>query len=331
MELITISQVAKEFGVSTRMLRYYEEIGLIKSSRMADYAYRMYDEEATHRLQQILILRKLRIPLKEIAIVLENKEAGKIIDVFAEQLQQIQDEITALSTMRAILERFVQVLQMEINVDYHLTLLTDAQLLSAINALSLTKIQFKEERSMKDLEQASQSLRTVGDVRIIYLPPLTVASSHVITDGPELKAAEGLNNFIQATGLYTIKPDARVFGFNHPNPTEQNPIYGYEFWVTIPDDLDVPSPLEKKRYPGGMYAVHTMDFPNFQEWDVLLNWVNGSELYEANMSGDPSVMNGLMEEHIGYLYHQVNEKGGWDGYAHKQLDLYLPIKPAETK
>lgn len=326
MELVSISHLAKEFGVSTRMLRYYEQIGLLESKRVPDYAYRMYDEKATHRLQQILILRKLRIPLKEIAIVLENEDAGKVVDVFTKQLKQIQDEITALSTMRVILERFAQVLQMETNVDFHLVALTDAQLLAAINALSVTKINFKEERSMKDLQKASQNLGALKDVRIIHLPPLTVASSHAITEGPELAAAEKLSDFIKSANLYEKKADARVFGFNHPNPTEEDPIYGYEFWVTIPDDLPVPSPLVKKRFPGGMYAVHTIEFPNFGEWDVLLNWVNSNDRYEANMSGGPDIMHGLMEEHIGYLYHQVTDEGGWDAYAYKQLDLYLPIK-----
>lgn len=42
----TISQVSKNFGISTRMLRYYEQLGLIESFRREDYAYRMYNEAA---------------------------------------------------------------------------------------------------------------------------------------------------------------------------------------------------------------------------------------------------------------------------------------------
>ncbi|MEG0661630.1 MAG: MerR family transcriptional regulator [Anaerorhabdus sp.] len=40
----TITQVSKSLGISTRMLRYYEQVGLISSYKKDDYAYRMYDE-----------------------------------------------------------------------------------------------------------------------------------------------------------------------------------------------------------------------------------------------------------------------------------------------
>ncbi len=66
MTFMTISEVTKAFNVSTRMLRYYDEIGLLPSSRKEDYAYRVYDESAVRRLQQIITLRKLRIPLKRL-------------------------------------------------------------------------------------------------------------------------------------------------------------------------------------------------------------------------------------------------------------------------
>lgn len=44
----------------------------------------------------------------------------------------------------------------------------------------------------------------------------------------------------------------RNFGFNNPSPFEGNPVYGYEMWVTIPDNFVVPEPLVKKRFDGGL-------------------------------------------------------------------------------
>ena len=46
MELQTISQVSKFFAISTRTLRYYEQIGLIAPAKKDDFAYRAYDAEA---------------------------------------------------------------------------------------------------------------------------------------------------------------------------------------------------------------------------------------------------------------------------------------------
>ncbi len=69
MKLTTITEISREMSLSTRTLRYYEQIGLIESVKKEDYAYRTYDEATVTRLQQILVLRKLRIPLKQIALI----------------------------------------------------------------------------------------------------------------------------------------------------------------------------------------------------------------------------------------------------------------------
>lgn len=66
----TISQVSRALSVPTRALRYYEEMGLIHSRRIEGYAYRVYDEDTVHRIEQILFLRSVRIPLRDIAVLL---------------------------------------------------------------------------------------------------------------------------------------------------------------------------------------------------------------------------------------------------------------------
>ena len=86
MELRTISQISKIFNLSTRALRYYEQIGLIQSEKKEDYAYRVYSEDMVRRLQQIIILRKLRIPLKQIAEILQSENTAVIIDTFQKNL-----------------------------------------------------------------------------------------------------------------------------------------------------------------------------------------------------------------------------------------------------
>ena len=54
--LTKIKDVSNKYDVTARTLRYYEDMGLITSSRSEDYAYRLYDERAIERLEQILIL-----------------------------------------------------------------------------------------------------------------------------------------------------------------------------------------------------------------------------------------------------------------------------------
>lgn len=82
MEPMTISQVSKSLGISTRMLRYYEKAGLIESRRKEGYAYRIYDENTVCRLRRILLLRKLRIPVRQIKIILQNPNAATAVEIF---------------------------------------------------------------------------------------------------------------------------------------------------------------------------------------------------------------------------------------------------------
>lgn len=118
---------------------------------------------------------------------------------------------------------------------------------------------------MEDLNKANETLQKLedNDVRIIYLPPLTVAAAHFSGKaeygvGPE--ATGMVEKFVYETELLKRKPDARGMGFDcyredlrvvvGPTPS------AYEAWVSIPDNLEVKPPLVKKTFGGGMYAGH---------------------------------------------------------------------------
>ena len=70
--MMTVHEVSKLTGVSIRALQYYDEIGLLPPAQHTEAGYRLYDEAALERLQQILLFRELEFPLKEIKSILEN-------------------------------------------------------------------------------------------------------------------------------------------------------------------------------------------------------------------------------------------------------------------
>ena len=321
MKLMTIGEVTKAFNVSTRMLRYYDEIGLLLSTRKEDYAYRVYDESAVRRLQQIITLRKLRIPLKKIALIFKDTEQMNIVEVFQESISELDDEITALQTIRDILNMFVVRLNSAAHTHIKLDMINDAEIMSVIQTLSLSKINFKEEYSMDDLKKAIDILSTLKNVRIITLPPCPIATSHYFGENPEDNAGKPLEEFIRRIELQKIKPDLRMFGFNNPSPVG-NETYGYEFWVTIPDDLDIPVPLQKKHFEGGLYAAHCIKMGDFHEWQLLDQWVMNNREYEYD-AREPLGMNGCLEEHLNaYSYFAGDEMAA----KFVQLDLLTPIK-----
>lgn len=325
MNYITISEVTKKFNVSTRMLRYYDEIGLLSSSRMEGYAYRVYDNEAITHLQQILTLRKLRIPLKQIGIILNDPNQREVVEIFQENMDKIDDEMLSLKTIRDILNMFITTLNKRAHTSVNLNILDDAEVIKVIQALSLLKVNLKEDVSMKEINKANEVLKKIKNARIVLLPPCTVASYHYIGENPEEIVGGVVSKFVCESKLYEKMPESRMFGFNHPNPSPYREHYGYEDLVIIPDDFEVPLPLVKKKFKGGLYAAHTIEFPNFNEWDLLVKWVNESEKYVANYSeeGD-EIMGGCLEEHLNWVYssHMGWPENGIDG----NVDLLLPIK-----
>ena len=87
--LMKIGDITSKFGISHRSLRYWEDMGIINSSR-AENDYRYYDEENQQKIRQILVLRKLRVPLKQIIMVLESDNTVEIIDTLQQNLNEVE-------------------------------------------------------------------------------------------------------------------------------------------------------------------------------------------------------------------------------------------------
>lgn len=62
----TVNEVSKITGISIRALRYYDEIGLLKPSKLSDTGYRLYDNKALEKLQEIMFYKELEISLHDI-------------------------------------------------------------------------------------------------------------------------------------------------------------------------------------------------------------------------------------------------------------------------
>lgn len=69
-----IKEFAGLSGVSVRTLHYYDEIGLLKPSRVDSFSgYRFYNEQSVTRMQEILFFRELDFPLKDISEIFASK------------------------------------------------------------------------------------------------------------------------------------------------------------------------------------------------------------------------------------------------------------------
>ena len=158
MDFQTIRQVSLGFGISRRMLCYYEEIGLLTSRRVDDYAYRVYDDAAIKQLQQIIILRKLQIPIRQIKTILVNQNAVETIEIFRQNIEELDERITAMSTLKSILARFVSELQEKADVCLKLDLLNDKTMITVIGSLPFPKNKIEERGTMSELNKINETL-----------------------------------------------------------------------------------------------------------------------------------------------------------------------------
>lgn len=95
----TISEIQKITGVSARTLRYYDQIGLLKPSRLSEAGYRLYDDTDLERLQQILLYRELQFPLKEIGRILNAPDYDRT--------RALRQQVEMLEMKKAHLENLI--------------------------------------------------------------------------------------------------------------------------------------------------------------------------------------------------------------------------------
>ena len=96
----TVTEIAKQTGVSVRTLHHYDAIGLLKPSAITEAGYRLYDEDALMRLHLIIVYRELGFSLKRIASLLDapdfdqNQALEEQILLLEEKREQLQNRIT---------------------------------------------------------------------------------------------------------------------------------------------------------------------------------------------------------------------------------------------
>jgi DNA-binding transcriptional MerR regulator len=102
----TVDRLAKLSGISTRTLRYYDTIGLLRPLRVEENGYRVYGEAQVDELQQILFYRELGMSLKEIqkVITLPNFDREAALRTHLLMLAQEKERIeTLIENVRATL------------------------------------------------------------------------------------------------------------------------------------------------------------------------------------------------------------------------------------
>ena len=304
--MIRIGEVANRYKISHRTLRYWEEVGILQSRR-TENGYRYYDEQNAARIQQIIIFRTLEIPIAEIEKLFIAGTTTNALEILKKHCSRLKEDARHAQSLTRILDNLI--LQLEATQDFA-NLLPDLaeQLKQSMTSLMQGPLNSLSERKI------TMSQKTLDHVRIVKLPPMTVASYRAESTTPEADCAAVMNAFILQHELHR-KAGFRHFGFNNPSPTEGNPVYGYEIWVTIPEEMEVPAPFEKRNFSGGLYASIPTTLNEIGErWMQLYHWTKNSKEYDVDFSFQ------WLEECVDYESFLTADDSA------KQLDLLEPIK-----
>ena len=106
---LSIQEVARIVGTTSRTLRHYDAIGLLAPSRVAGNGYRYYDQGALIRLQRILLLRDLGLGLRAIGEVLDSQRVEST--ALAGHLGWLRQEQDRLARQIASVEKTMKALE----------------------------------------------------------------------------------------------------------------------------------------------------------------------------------------------------------------------------
>lgn len=106
---LSIGQVAKRVGISARMLRHYDSLGLYRPTRVSGNGYRWYAEDTLPKLYRIVSLRRSGIGLSHIAQILS--EDSKETDVLRAHLKNLKAAQLRLTELIASIEAQIEQLE----------------------------------------------------------------------------------------------------------------------------------------------------------------------------------------------------------------------------
>ena len=113
---MNIGQAAKASGITAKMIRHYESVGLLPPATRSDTGYRQYGEREVHVLRFIRRARDLGFSIKDISGLLslwhDRQRPSRQLKALAQaHMQQLQRKIDELQSMRQTLEKVVQCCQ----------------------------------------------------------------------------------------------------------------------------------------------------------------------------------------------------------------------------
>jgi len=332
MNLIKITDLTTKLGISSRSLRYYEQTGLIKSIRTPTEKYRHYDTANIERLKQIIILRKMLIPIKDIIRIYESNDTSIVVETFVNRIQAIDEEVSALTELRRIVNEFLQTMKQKgvtkisalpiLYEGMEKQLVREASpLLSTVSKpvacsgcgrdkpLLLSSkpaacsgcgwdkpllLSSKPDypTGLDELSALSQRLTGPINPAIIYLPPMQTLTSYLKAD-PQTTDAEGFISWTQANNISTGAPGTHT-------QLEYQTATGDVIILRVNDDYVNDSPYLTQPFPGGLFAAVNvyLDDDISETFRTLISSFDENKYYEIDYTHNGDLRHEALLENL---------------------------------
>lgn len=317
--LLKIRDVSSKYNVTARTLRYYEDMGLLTSIRNDEVTYRMYDENAIRRIEQILILRKLNISIKDIQRIFDSSGSSVVLDVLGKKVENIDDEVSLLYELKELVLDFIKEIE-RINFTDNADIKQLYSKAKEIETQIVNADYIGKSTNINRLIEITDKLdKKIPDVMVVRVPAFRAITSGEHTWEEIFK--HGGYMFQLWQHYDSFKPVI----FDCLDFTLVKSDHSGEMICAIKDDVseaDV-SPLKMIDFPGGLYAMAVSideDDESIQKvQDKICQWIERTNFELDKNRSFMFNMPYLDEENV---YQQDIEKG----LGYRQMQRYVPIK-----
>ncbi|WP_240840740.1 MerR family transcriptional regulator [Acidaminobacter sp. JC074] len=157
--MYTIKKLASLAQISTRTLRYYDEINLLKPSSYSESGYRLYDEACVDLLQQIMFYKAMGLSLTEIKTLVLSKDFNPE-ETLLEHRRKLQEELVRISDLIENIDKTL----MHKKGDY---IMTDQEKFEGLKEKMIEENEEKYGKAARDLyghkvDMANEKLRKMS-------------------------------------------------------------------------------------------------------------------------------------------------------------------------